>query len=495
MSTRGQVLALLRLRAARAPLRAAAGLSLIPVLLLAAAPAGSLLPDGGAPDALLLLPTAWLGFALTVVISAGTGGTRSLLPPDQSVAFPVRPAADHVGALLLAPLTVAWMLPALGLLALGGWAFDEGRFSPDVAPGLALTVLWIVACTCLGQVAGWAAEVLRTTRSGPWLLRGLVAAGVLAAAAVAATGRTSRVLDSAPTVRFIATAVADDAGPQAVTAAGLAAAVVVGLLAGPPLVALLHRRPARDQARAESRRYPARSQPRTALRAALRMDRAGVWRSTPLRRGLLTLAVAPGAAAATTGLDWPMLALLPGLVASGAGLLFGVNAFSLDGSGALWREALPGGSRSWLTARLLVLAEICAGAALLAVALGAVRGLHAPSGGELLAVLGAVVATTAQVLGRCARWSLQRPYPAALRGARDQPAPPAAMAGYSARLAVGTTVTGLLMAGCARADLPALAVAISAAVTCWSARHVVAAMRGWDDDTIRSRVVAAVSAG
>ena len=73
----------------------------------------------------------------------------------------------------------------------------------------------------------------------------------------------------------------------------------------------------------------------------LRIDRAAVWRSVPLRRGLMVLALMPGAVALAGDLEWRMLTILPGLVASGGALLFGVNTWCLDGRGALWRDSLP----------------------------------------------------------------------------------------------------------------------------------------------------------
>ena len=41
--------------------------------------------------------------------------------------------------------------------------------------------------------------------------------------------------------------------------------------------------------------------------------------------------------------------LLPGLTASGAALLFGVNAWCLDGKGMVWRETLPVSARDVFT--------------------------------------------------------------------------------------------------------------------------------------------------
>ena len=92
---------------------------------------------------------------------------------------------------------------------------------------------------------------------------------------------------------------------------------------------------------------------------------------------------------------------------------------------------------------------------------------------------GRMVATTAQVVARCARWSVDRPYAAALREARDQPAPPAAMAGYSARLAVSTTGTGLVFRILAAYGAATAAVLLRLAFTLVAARRFVLIARRW----------------
>jgi hypothetical protein len=274
---------------------------------------------------------------------------------------------------------------------------------------------------------------------------------------------------------------------------GLAGATALAYGLGVVLAGMLQRRAARDQVAAEAREYPARPDPASDLVAALRIDHAGVVRSAPLRRGLLVLILIPAATCAAAGLDWSLAAILPGLVASGAGLLFGVNALSLDGPGALWRESLPGRPRVVLVARLVLITEICLGAALLAALLGAVRAPGPPSPAGIVSLLGAVVATTAQVVSRCAAWSVRRPYAAALRDTRDQPAPPAAMAGYSVRLALVTTVTGMLLSVCARYGLTGPALAVTVAVTAPALVRTLRALRAWEDDAVRSRVVATVA--
>jgi hypothetical protein len=279
---------------------------------------------------------------------------------------------------------------------------------------------------------------------------------------------------------------------------GLVAATVLAYVAGVALAAILHRRPQRAQVRTESRRYSRRRDAASDLWAALRIDHAGVWRSAPLRRGLLALGAIPGAAAAATGLEWPMLALLPGLAASGAALLFGVNALCLDGPGALWRETLPGSPRILLLARLAVVTEVCLAAALLALVAAASRAPGLPTPAELAAVGCALLVTTAHVVVACAQWSLDRPYAASLRDPRDQPAPPGAMAGYSARLAVSTTLTGIMFVLLARAEGgvvesagPALLITTALLYFAW--RRLKAVLHRWDVPEIRSDVMATVA--
>src|SRR6185295_5256948 len=96
--------------------------------------------------------------------------------------------------------------------------------------------------------------------------------------------------------------------------------------------------------------------------------------------------------------------ILPGLVASGGALLFGVNAWCLDGRGLLWRESLPARPEQVFAARAIVLAET-----LLTLALAAVRaGL--PSLVELTAMVMLVAVVTVQVIAAAMRWSAQRPF-------------------------------------------------------------------------------------
>lgn len=494
----GQVAALVALRVAalRGPSRrrAAVGVAVLPIVVVAVVVTATLYPRAHVDDLRLLLPSAWLFFLVSAVVAAATSaGGRQLLPREQSLAFPVSPSADHLGAVLTAPLNVAWSVQAMTLLGLTGWVTGP---RPGIGPALLLTLAWIVCCTVVAQGAGWLVELARTTAGGVWAVRVLVAAAGLAAAAVAVSGRVTDALDDAPTRGVVGAMVAAGTGGEIGAwlpyLAALMGVTAAGWVGGARLAALLQRRPALVQARDESRRWRRRPVATTPLRANLRVDHAGVWRSAPLRRGIVALGVIPGAAAAASGLNWSMVALLPGLVASGAGLLFGVNAFSLDGSGALWRETLPGPPRTLLAARLLVVAEVCVAGALVALVAAALRA-GPPTRSEFVVVVAALVATTAQVVARCAHWSVDRPYAAALREARDQPAPPAAMAGYSARLAVSTTATGILYTLFARSGLTVTAVLVSLAFALVSGRRLSVVARLWSDHSTRTRVLSTVA--
>ena len=74
-------------------------------------------------DVLVLLPSAFLSVLVISIVSAATsGGGRELLPRDQAVAFPVSPATDHLGALLMVPLNVAWLLQCWTVLGATSYA-------------------------------------------------------------------------------------------------------------------------------------------------------------------------------------------------------------------------------------------------------------------------------------------------------------------------------------------------------------------------------------
>jgi hypothetical protein len=443
---------------------------------------------------LALLPTLCVGFLVLAIFTAvASAGGREVVPRDQAVAFPVSTTADHLGALLLAPLNIAWVLQAWTLLGLTSYALGPDRIWAYELP----VVLWVLVATAIAQIAGWFAEGVRRGPHGILLFRALVAVLAVATGLLVLTGNLVGLLDRSPTrgVLILVLLVPEGhwgpwlAGVLALVAVGLLAAVLGALPAGWAL-----RRPMREEQRLESGRHAARPTPASDFMMMLRMDRAGVWRSVPLRRGILVLALMPGAVAVAGDLQWQMLTVLPGLVASGAALLFGVNTWCLDGRGALWRESLPVSPGLAFAVRAIVLSEVLLCSALATLVLASVRAGR-PSAPEIAALVCSTLVVSAQVVAASMRWSTARPFSVDLRSARATPAPPVVMAGYSARLALATTITGLIFSGLAELDSSRYAVAVALVWLCWSGWRLQRARRRWEVPETRSRVISLVSGG
>lgn len=476
-----------------------------PLVLAATLAAGSLagvtVPLARSSEVDDLLPVVYLLFLLGAVVAAvASAGGRELVPRAHLVAYPYSPVADHLGTLLLAPLNLAWLLQALGLTFLTGVVVPWG-------PGLLLTAAvafsWMLACTAVAQLAAWLVELVRTARGGVWWLRVGLALLAVGAARSATADVLVQVLDRTPT-RVVSDAAVLSASerPQvaAATAALLAVTTVAAVAVGAWLRTVLGRRPApeqggRDTAARSPRVLPAVDRPLADVLAWRRADWASVTRSPPLRRGLLVLLAVPAAGALLSDVAWPDLPLMTAVVAAAAGMLFGVNAFVLDGPGATWRQTLPVAPRVWALARTAVLAEVVlltGGVVTLAAALGATG---APTATTVAAVVLSWATVGAQVVAQCLRWSLERPYAAELRTPRDSPAPPGAMTGYSARLVLSASVVGLALALTARAPSPLWPLLVAAPVLCWSAASLRASVRRFEDPVERARVVAVVAAG
>jgi hypothetical protein len=233
--------------------------------------------------------------------------------------------------------------------------------------------------------------------------------------------------------------------------------------------------------------------PRGVRGMLVRTDRGSVWRSVPMRRGVMVLAIGPGLVAVFGDLSWSSMTILPGLVASGGALLFGVNAWCLDGRGALWRENLPAPPTALFDARAWVLFEFLAAASLLTVGIGALRA-GVPDPQEFSALACTLVVVLVQVVGAALRWSIKNPYPVDLRSARATPAPPAAMVGYSARLAVSTTFTSLVFSGFAHVPEWRLSVIFAIPCLMWSGVRLARTRERWRDPVTRARVVSTVAA-
>ena len=493
----GALLAL-RWQMARGPgVRLALVLSALAVLWLLALVLGS----GHSVDAATLAtavdvaPAAYLGFGVLALVAPLTaGGGHDVVPPDQLVAYPVRPTTQFLGGLVLAPANLVWVVQLLGLAALTAWLTVGG----SLLRGSVTTAAYVAAVTALGQALAWLVVGLRQTRRGRQLVTAAALALLATGVGVVRTGQGREALRASPTYDVVAGVIAGGDGHAlrwGATTAVLLAAAAVCLAVGVSTCRWALHRPGDEgahRANGPVRRRSARSSPLWALVA---VDRASVWRAPALRRGAVVLAVLPGLLAAGAGLPWASLVVLPGLVAAGAALLFGVNALCLDGSGARWLASLPHDPALVLRAKALVLTETVLGAVLLAAAAGALRSPGTPTPAEASAIVASALLCTGVVVSGALKASVRRPHSADLRGPRDAVAPPGALALASLRLAVPTALVGILLSAAGETGLwwfpPALALPLLALCGLSLARTA----RRWADPTERARVVDVVSTG
>jgi hypothetical protein len=457
---------------------------------------GQTLPPGKRLfDLLLLTPTLFVVFlGLAVIAPLVAGGGNELYPEDQLVAYPIEARTVFGASVLMAPLNLAWALQLVVLVTATAAVSQRGS---RVLLAELTTVAYVVAATAVGQALAWTVVGLRRGPAGRRVTHGLALALFGGLIVVLATGRTTTLLDSSPTGRVVVGAIAGSQGRYALWCATTLSLVVLAAVAG-RLGTRACRWALRRAAPAGSpelvpvtRRAPRRS----VLAELSAVDRASVWRSTSLRRGCLVLAALPGGVAMLAHPTWISLTLLPGLVAAGAGLLFGVNAFCLDGGGAVFVATQPHNPTDTLVAKLLITAQTCFVAVLLAVVLAATQVREAPSAAEVMALVGSVVGTTMLVVAACGRLSVERPHKADLRGPRDTPAPPATMAVYSLRLALGTTWAGLAFAGAGGSGSVTAASAACVAVLAVAARSLVRTLANWRSEAVRARVVTTVAFG
>jgi hypothetical protein len=445
---------------------------------------------GRADDLRSYLPAACTGVLLLMTVAAVSGGGRELLPNEQAVAFPIGPTTDHFGALLMSPLNIAWLVQAWALLGANAYVTGSDR---HLFVAQLPVVVFLVAATALAQAASWAAEWLRRGRGGTWMFRAVVVAMSAGGAALVRFGDID--LLGSPTA-WIARGADHGADGEwlrwlvVVFALLTLTSVATGL--GAWAAHQVARRPARDELRTESAHHTPRANPASDLAALVRIDRAGIWRSVPIRRGFLVLATLPGLGAFAGGAQWETVSIMPGPIASAAALLFGVNAWGLDGRGALWRESLPAEPRLVFASRGIVLLETVLLGLVLTVVLATLRaGL--PSVVELVAVLCAIAVGSVQVVSASLRWSVRRPFAVDMRSARATPAPPLAMVGYSTRLALSTTLTGVVFVLTADGSHWYWSVFLAAPLLALSTYRLRRASRRWADPQARSLVVTTVA--
>jgi hypothetical protein len=469
----------------------------LPLMAVLAVAVGRQLPVDRAFGVALVTPSLFLSAAaLAIITPLAAGGGNQLYPADQLVAYPIRPHTVFSASLLLAPLNVVWLVQILALLAVTGLISGGG---PRLVLSVATTLAYVAVVTVAGEALAWWVVGVRHSGVGRRLVWGVGAVLLISALWVLARGLTSEVLDASPTKWVVILLLIGQNGNIGLWAAGFGALVTAGLIAGwcgARACAWALRCTGDAGAHPEARPVRRRTPRRTAFAELTAVDRASVWRSVPLRRGILVLGLLPGLVAAVAGVDWSTIVLLPALVAAGAGLLFGVNAFCLDASGAMWLSSLPHESRLAFFAKARVLAEVCAGTVVLAVIAAALRAPHAPTPTELAAVAGSAVACTASVVATCLHLSIRRPHRADLRGARDTPAPPGSMAVYSARLASVTTLTAVLLSLTSFAEpWPWLPLLLAVPLTCRALLALLRTAREWDDPQVRARVVMSVASG
>jgi hypothetical protein len=442
--------------------------------------------------ALELAPAAFLGFGVLAVVAPLTaGGGNEIVPSSQLVAFPVRPRTYFLGGLLLAPMNLVWVVQLLVLAAETSYLTLDGHR----LAGAVTTTAFVVCLTIGGQAIAWTVVGLRQTRTGRRLVGALAGTLLLAAVIIVRAGLGDAFLAGSPTHTVVR---AIQAGPGArwlATTAGLVVLSAAGLVLGARACGWALTRPADSTTTGASvlvRRRPARA---TALAELVAVDRASVWRASALRRGGLVLAVLPGLAAVGAAVPWQSLVVLPGLVAAGSGLLFGVNAFCLDGSGAVWLASLPHDPRLVARAKLRVLVETVAAAIAVVLVAGSLRSPGYPTGAQITGILSSAVACGAVVVATCMALSVRRPHRADLNGPRDAVAPPGALALASARLALPAGFIGLVLEGASQSDEwwlpPVVAAPIVAVALLWLARS----LSRYGSPLVRSRIVQTVSAG
>jgi hypothetical protein len=468
----------------------------LPMLCLTAVVVGLLAPRERSFDVTVLAPTAYLSVALLAVLAPlAAGGGNELFPTEQLAAYPITARTQYVASLVLMPLNLAW---ATQLVALVGLTAYVSGPSAQLPLALLTCLAYLAFVTIAGQALAWVVVGVRLGAFGrrlTWVAAGFAVAASLV---VVTTGNLATVLDRSPTTTVVLGAHAatqQDYPRWSLTTGALLLAAWAADRLGRRSCAWSLGRPGDAGSRLDARPVRRRTAARSQRRELLATDRASVWRSASLRRGLLVLGILPGVVATLARLEWSALVLLPGLVAAGAGLLFGVNAFSLDGTGAVWLASLPVRARTAFWTKGQVVAEACALAVVVTVAAGSLRAERLPTTGEAAALASCAIVVVLRVLATCMHLSVTRPYRADLRGPRDTPVPPGVMAAYSARLAVSTTLVAVLFSTLAELAAWWWPVLVATPFCLLSLRRLRRTARKFDDVATRARVVVTVVSG
>lgn len=486
-------------RSAKARAGLAAAAATLPALMVMAIAVGIAIPRTvPVGEVLLITPSLLVGFlVLSITAPLAAGGGVELYPPEQLVAYPIRPRTVYGGALLLAPLNLAWLLQVLLALALITYV-TSGAITGRLATALTV-MIYLAFVTLLGQAVAWGVVGIRRTRIGrlaTWTILAVVAATVLL---LIRADRLTPLLDESPTIWVVVGALAPSSGDWstwALRSAFLLALALACVALGIAACRWALQRPGDGGSIREDRpvRRHSMAAP-TTRRLLVRLDRMSVWRAPALRRGALVLGILPAAVILVARADWNTLILLPGLVSAGAGLLFAVNAFCLDASGAVWLSSLPLADRTVFWVRAGTVAQVVGVPVLVALTAGMSRVTSPWTLTNLAAVVAAAAASVALVTAWCVSWSIRRPHRADLRGPRDTPAPPGSMAVYALKLAVATTGIGLMVSVLALIGPPLAPLLFGGLIVALAARSLERSATTFSLPGGRSRVVATVSGG
>jgi hypothetical protein len=102
------------------------------------------------------------------------------------------------------------------------------------------------------------------------------------------------------------------------------------------------------------------------------------------------------------------------------------------------------------------------------------------------------VVVVLQVVSASLRWSVRRPFAVDMRSPRATPAPPLVMVGYSSRLALSTTMVGILFSLLTRVSWE-WSVLFALPMVLVSLYRLTRTSEAWTDPGTRSRVVATVA--
>jgi hypothetical protein len=469
----------------------AAGLAaLLVVIIVVGSPS---MPDGAEVELATLLGSLLLLFpVLAFMAGMAAGGGTEAIPSSQLVAFPLTPRAVFVTSIVLTPLNVAWALQAITIVGLAGYVGSRGI-------GLALLVslagAFVVATTAAGLALSWFVTAIRGTWRGRRLTEGAVALVAAALALQASRSGAESLIEALPLSEIAVALLLTPPRETATWGVSLVALTVAAVVAGGRATAWALQRRDDDTGRREGRLVRRRRWRQAELTSLLAVDWASARRSKLVRRGMVLFAIVPGLAGLASAMPWQDMVILPGLVATGSGLLFAVNSFALDGSGAVWLESTPRSALLAFISKATVAAAVTAvvvGGALL---IGSLRPREAPDPRTalvlVLAAICAVLVSTAVAM----RASLRHPTKADLRTARDTPAPPAAMTLHSVRLIATTTAVGIAFVVTVRLSSIWPSLAITWVVATLSLAHVWRSSVLWRRPALRSRVTAAVSSG